>query len=128
MRRTIPYSRLLAATALSVFAFTASAQKNVEAPHGSAYSSGAVVDQTHPRYIRFVESTREADQALRRAVEALRHAQSLHQFEGLDMNALAMEVARVQGALDPVLHAEQRRLRYQTLQPDGVFMRPNRPQ
>lgn len=94
---------------------------------GNAFSGGAVIDQTAPRYARAMDATAEASQALERAIEALQQAQAHHRFEGLNYERLVLDIDRVRNALEPVLVSERRRLRYQTLQPDGVFMQPRAP-
>ncbi|TJY57356.1 hypothetical protein E4T66_18290 [Sinimarinibacterium sp. CAU 1509] len=92
-------------------------------PYGTAYAGPTVLDQRDAGYQMALEHAANAQRALQRALDEMAQSQSLYAFPGFQYSALARELTLARDAVAVMVTPEQRRLRYQTLTPDGMYMR-----
>ncbi len=92
-------------------------------PTGAAYAGPSVIDTRAPGYITAMDRTARAATALERAIAELQAAQAAFPFPGFEYRRYLADLESARRALDPMLAGEQRRLRYQTLVPDGTYTR-----
>ncbi|RNF86596.1 hypothetical protein EFK07_19870 [Pseudomonas putida] len=91
-----------------------------------AESDPYVIDQRDPRYQRAIEHLSLAAQNLRMAQDELKKAEASAPLPGLDLVRMLAQVRPVEETINVVLQPEQKRLRYQTVTPDGLFFTPTR--
>lgn len=83
-----------------------------------------VIDQRDESYQIAIEHISNASMALAAAKSELDKAQATYSFPGLDINRMKSSLVPVEETLRVLLVPEQKRLRYQTAIPDGVFFLP----
>ncbi|WGK63528.1 hypothetical protein QAO71_17315 (plasmid) [Halopseudomonas sp. SMJS2] len=83
-----------------------------------------VIDQRDERYQIAIEHISNASMALAAAKSELNKAQATYSFPGLDINRMTASLVPVEETLRVLLVPEQKRLKYQTAIPDGVFFLP----
>ena len=79
--------------------------------------------QQDPRYQVSVEHMSRVSQLLRRALEESAASQKAFPVPGFAYDALQGDLQAVLEGIEPLLIPEKRRLRYQTLVPDGAYFR-----
>ena len=87
-------------------------------------SDSYVIDQRNESYQIAIEHISNASRALAAAKAELDRAQATYSFPGLDINRMKASLVPVEETLRVLLVPEQKRLRYQTAIPDGVFFLP----
>lgn len=96
------------------------------AQHATADSDPYVIDQRDPRYQRAIEHLSLAAQNLRMAQDELKKAEASAPLPGLDLVRMLSQVRPVEETINVVLQPEQKRLRYHSVTPDGLFFTPTR--
>jgi hypothetical protein len=83
-----------------------------------------VIDQRDARYQIAIEHISNASMALAAAKAELNKAQATYSFPGLDINQMTASLVPAEETLRVLLVPEQKRLKFQTAVPDGVFFLP----
>ena len=117
--------RFALVTALSLVPALAGADgvSGRDRPSGNAWTGPTVIEQRDAGYLAAVEHAARAQRALQVALDELAASRAMFPFPGFDYLRIEADLATAREALVPMLAPEQRRLRYQTLVPDGVYMR-----
>lgn len=98
----------------------------IAAQQAFAEADPYVIDQRDPRYQRAIEHLSLAAQNLRMAQDELKKAEAMAPLPGLDLVRMLAQVRPVEETINVVLQPEQKRLKYQTVTPDGLFFIPTR--
>lgn len=83
-----------------------------------------VIDQRDPAYQLSMEHLSRAVHALRMARSELEAAEASHPFYGINIVRMLSELQPIEETLSVLLVPEQKRVRYQTLAPDGLYFLP----
>lgn len=95
----------------------------MNSPRGTAYAGPSVVDQRDAAYQVAMEHAANAQRALEKAIDELALSRTSFAFPGYEYPAITRDLELARDSLTAMLLPEQRRLRYQTLIPDGMYMR-----
>lgn len=83
-----------------------------------------VIDQRDPAYQLSIEHLSRAVHALQMAQVELKAAEASHPLYGIDIVRMLSELRPIEETLSVLLVPEQKRVRYQTLTPDGLYFLP----
>lgn len=107
---------ILRSTAFLVFGFS---------PIASVCANDSyAIDQRDPKYQLAIEHVSNAANALTVATEELRRAEASHPLPGLDLIQMMSRIRPVEDTLRVLLVPEQKRQKFQTAEPDGIFFTP----
>ena len=82
------------------------------------------IDQRDPQYQKSFEHLARASQALAVAQKELTQAQAAYQLPGLNVQQMQEQLAPLEDTLAVLLSPEKKRMKHQTLVPDGLFFTP----
>lgn len=93
-----------------------------DGPFGSGYGRPGLIDQRSLPYQLSIEHTAQARAAVLKALDELKKARDSFALPGFNYDQINQQLQGIEKGIEPVLMAEQRRLRYQTLKPDPFFL------
>lgn len=82
------------------------------------------IDQRDPKFQAAMEHLSNAQAALSLAQIELKKAKASHPLPGLDVPRMTSALSPVEATLQVLLTPEQKRLKHQTVKPDGMFFTP----
>lgn len=89
---------------------------------GSAFAESAyVIDQRDPKFQSAMEHISNAKTALSVAQAELNLAKASHPLPGLDVRRMTSALSPVEATLQVLLTPEHKRLKHQTVTPDGLY-------
>lgn len=88
--------------------------------------SDYVIDQRDPKFQTAMEHLSSAQTALSVAQAEIKLAKASHPLPGLDVNRMSSALRPVEATLKVLLTPEQKRLKHQTVTPDGLFFTPTK--
>lgn len=83
-----------------------------------------LIDQRDPKYQVAMEHLSNAQTALSVAQAELQKAKASHPLPGLDVRRMSSALSPVEATLQVLLTPEQKRLKHQTVTPDGLYFTP----
>lgn len=90
----------------------------------SNLASAEIVNTRSEAYRTGTFHLAQANQALGRAIAELKKAEVSYEFPGLDITRMIGQIQEVELTTVQILAPERRRLKAQTLVPDGTFFHP----
>lgn len=82
------------------------------------------IDQRDPKFQVAMEHLSNAQAALSVAQAELNKAKASHPLPGLDVRRMTSALSPVEATLQVLLTPEQKRLKHQTITPDGLYFTP----
>lgn len=84
---------------------------------------GGVQDQRDPDYQQSLDAVARAQLALQRAQKYLEQSRAVKQLPGVDYPDLFGAIRAMEDDLNLILQPRERRMRYKTITPDGLFFK-----